>query len=1450
MSLTRRLGGGGFLLGMALATAACSDDVPGPNRPPVAQAGPDRTTLPGTPVVLDGSASFDPDGDVLAGHAWSLLAAPAGSLARLDPVQARQPQVELTPDLAGTYLVGLVVNDGRLDSARDVAQVRAAEVACASPVDCPDDGLWCTGTPDCVDGLCAEVPPDCADLDACTQDLCDEDSDQCSHPPITDPPSEGLGAAGSCADGLDNDCDGQTDDADLGCQGCLVVADCPDDGLFCTGALACVDGVCVETPPDCSDADACTQDLCDDDFDRCDHPTIENPPPEDLATAGSCTDGVDNDCDTLADDADPGCAECQGIGDCPDDNDACTGVECVGGACQYPPANEGGACEDGLFCTFPDVCAAGVCGGPARDCGGVADACNTGACDEQGDACVPVPVVDGTACGAGACLGLSWSRAICESGACTGTEALACDDLSLCTDDSCDDVTGCGHAPAHEGEECGERTCDTLGWNQVVCQAGQCDLVQLVLDCDDGNVCTDDACDAGAGCANTDNTLDCDDANACTVGDTCQGGGCVGAPLDEDLDGYGPLNLGCGADCDDAAFEVNPGVFEGPFGDAICADGVDNDCDLAVDDLDSTCLQCQGDGDCDNGDFCDGAETCVGGACLAGTNPCPETECNRCDEGTGSCFDPVGTSCGNPGDSACDNPDSCDGAGACLVNHEAPGFACGDPANSACDNPDSCDDAGACLVNHEAPGFACGDPANTDCDNPDSCDGAGACLVNHEAPGFVCGDPANTACDNPDSCDGAGACLENHELPGFACGDPVNTACDNPDSCDGAGACLVNHEAPGFACGDPANTACDNPDSCDGAGACLVNHEAPGFACGDPANTPCDNPDSCDGAGTCLANHEAPGFACGDPANTACDNPDSCDGAGACLVNHEAPGFACPDPLFCNGDEECDGAGACAPGINPCLPESDCNRCNEAEDSCLDPAGAACGDLGDTECTHPDSCDGNGICEPNHVAEGTTCYGVDPEECNSTCDANGLCSTTTAAPDLTVCTTDSGAGLEGICCASVCRAGGECCAAIDCDDDNTCTTDACDGSFLCDSTCPDPACMVLEVTEPATVDVATPVSIQMCPDVRDVSDFVCYSDRNWDSVFLHQDFGTDLSGFTLNTNVTVTRQQEVDGNWFAQVCGNGSYMRARIDATGFGDILVRATMWDIGLGNNQFLEIRYSLDQANWKVLALTGDDAVEMEGRTVFQVILPPEADNAAAVYVDFFQRSGAGNPCAAVDDVTIAALLPLAAGANLLTADFQAGFAPFTEVDPQTEDVYRNSFFGDFYIQMDDNVNENIYSVTIDTTGVDPYDLLILGWNWYTWGTLEPGDYFLVQYSLDGARWFQLGAIGHQDGWAADMRYRAFLPCEAYGQASLQVRFIGPDYSAVADDTEGIIVDDVSLDVMRPAYLDVFGPFTDMTNGHYTGSMTSNPDGTFEVICRYGCSLWSDPDLVQVDP
>ena len=49
--------------------------------------------------------------------------------------------------------------------------------------------------------------------------------------------------------------------------------------------------------------------------------------------------------------------------------------------------------------------------------------------------------------------------------------------------------------------------------------------------CDDGNACTDDACDPGGGCLYTNNTGPCDDGWACSVDDTCVNGWCSGTPL-------------------------------------------------------------------------------------------------------------------------------------------------------------------------------------------------------------------------------------------------------------------------------------------------------------------------------------------------------------------------------------------------------------------------------------------------------------------------------------------------------------------------------------------------------------------------------------------------------------------------------------------------------------------------------------------------------------------------------------------------------------------------------------------------------------------------------------------------------------------------------------------------------------------------------------------------------
>ena len=48
------------------------------------------------------------------------------------------------------------------------------------------------------------------------------------------------------------------------------------------------------------------------------------------------------------------------------------------------------------------------------------------------------------------------------------------------------------------------------------------------------------------------------------------------------------------------------------------------------------CVACINNADCDDGLFCNGAETCVGGVCQAGENPCPG---QVCEEDSDMCFD-------------------------------------------------------------------------------------------------------------------------------------------------------------------------------------------------------------------------------------------------------------------------------------------------------------------------------------------------------------------------------------------------------------------------------------------------------------------------------------------------------------------------------------------------------------------------------------------------------------------------------------------------------------------------------------------------------------------------------------------------------------------------------------------------------------------------------------------
>lgn len=103
------------------------------NRRPVAVIGVDKPEVfldDSETATFDGSGSHDPDNDPLH-YRWSLVSVPSGSQAGLVSGDAT---AVLTPDVPGLFQVGLVVNDGTLDSAMVTASVRAKFYPVLPPV--------------------------------------------------------------------------------------------------------------------------------------------------------------------------------------------------------------------------------------------------------------------------------------------------------------------------------------------------------------------------------------------------------------------------------------------------------------------------------------------------------------------------------------------------------------------------------------------------------------------------------------------------------------------------------------------------------------------------------------------------------------------------------------------------------------------------------------------------------------------------------------------------------------------------------------------------------------------------------------------------------------------------------------------------------------------------------------------------------------------------------------------------------------------------------------------------------------------------------------------------------------------------------------------------------------------------------------------------------------------
>ena len=310
------------------------------------------------------------------------------------------------------------------------------------------------------------------------------------------------------------------------------------------------------------------------------------------------------------------------------------------------------------------------------------------------------------------------------------------------------------------------------------CCKFNCQFVGQGAPCFDGNACTiNDVCDNIGQCAagaSASAGTSCEDGAYCTTGDVCNASGtclpgagnpctgiecvsgcneandscdfAVGAPCTADANGCTddvcnaqgacthPHNA---APCQDGLFcngadTCSAGTCSAHAGDPCASGGQCADtCNEAAD----SCNLAD-DTPCDDGLFCTVVDACAAGACVGSGDPCfGGAECSAaCNEAADDCFDANGVSCTDDGNPCTD--DFCDGDGGCVhVANAAPcddGLSC--TSNDTCgdgvcagDPPPECDDNNPCTVD------LCAEPSGecVNLDEPDlSCvDGAISQLI-------------------------------------------------------------------------------------------------------------------------------------------------------------------------------------------------------------------------------------------------------------------------------------------------------------------------------------------------------------------------------------------------------------------------------------------------------------------------------------------------------------------------------------------------------------------------------------------------------------------------------------------------------------------------------------------------------------------------------------------------
>ena len=752
----------------------------------------------------------------------------------------------------------------------------------------------CNGTDDDCNGVIDDVS--CDDGNDCTEDLCTP-PDGCTHEPLTgtDCGDDNVCTLadhcedGSCIGSL-IDCDDNDLCTDDGCDpmgGCIYAfnhAGC-DDGDPCMVNDSCLDGTCsgFPIPCDCQEDVDCTtledEDICNGTL-FCDTKQF----PQQCAVAP----------DTIIE-----CAAPEGLGA------ECLAATChpITGECSFEPTNNDGLCNDENACTLGETCAEGICiGSIAPNCNDN-NPCTTDMCDTQ-SGCVhehnSLPCEDGDVCTV---------NDLCAESECEPGQSLTCNDANQCTKDSCAPATGCFFQNIDGGCDDGN-SCTT----QDTCIDGKC-VGTGSLECDDSNPCTKDICLPMGGCAHENIDASCSDEDACTINDSCSDGLCIPGDM-MNCDDSNPCTDDACKDngicvheanqelCDDINLCTNNDhCFNGTCigGESVNCDDSEV-CTTEICNPIQGCLHIDNNVPCSDGDICTMGDSCAAGSCQSGPevscddgNPCTD---DSCDSQTGCTHLP--------------NDESCDDANHCTVDDTCTSGVCLGLSMKDCNddnictddtcnplsgcvyevNTNPCTDQNVCTLNDTCQDGVCVSSENLTCDDgntctEDSCDAQKACL--HVPAEGNCND--GNVCTLNDTCLN-GTCVSNDAL---VCNDDnicTDDSCSpqsgclyipNTVECDDNSVCTLNDicqnskcVASGFLDCDDSNICTD--DSCDEIDGCQNTH----------------NTAPCDDSSVCTLNDTCNNGICGADGMLNCDDgnqctDDSCDVVDGCLNTPVTP---------------------------------------------------------------------------------------------------------------------------------------------------------------------------------------------------------------------------------------------------------------------------------------------------------------------------------------------------------------------------------------------------------------------------------------------------------------------------------------------------------------------------------------------------------------------------------